>query len=666
IILLVCQVRMSEAEKSPDTLSQEQKKEEEMKCDMAQEKSTSDVGDIHVEHKKEDGVMTNTQEKDEANLLEKSKASGTNTEQVATPSVNLEEASTVKSDSGQVHGTGPSIKAEPSILSDGAGDSKVKEIQGDTVNELPSESTSGGSTVPVIAKDSTDEKTVVIIDKIPLVEKVESNIRTDAGDTNIESTKLDELKGKDALSSHVELSGSTTESLDTASSNQPLSSEEVRPAIDINNKLKTNELPISDVEKERLLTTEPEIAPENKKNADTTSDAQKTTPEIPVANKTDKMEIDNDPSSLTSVVSNCNLQKETTLQAQGKIQETNTPSDVSVQNSVVHHGEQKLETSLSHSYLPRKESAMANLHKMDVMPHEGTSSKAVHEIIAMNYGRLDTERIVPTSVSSDRLNLVHSSAPLVEGAPVSSSIQTTVPVPPEKDSLVSLPVNVEQSEPVFQPDLSVRAPGSVLTDSKIEVQESLDDWDIPASDEEEDDGESQTDGSEKKKRKIVKRGYWEPPIDVIVDLYNKLDKDGILELSWKCPGRRPPSEEGDKEEEKEQLEDIQDEEAMEISQEEDPTEFDFDMDVELDSSVQKMTPRRNIGGGQAQGSGKKRVARMDKVLNDIFRHRKIDTTTMVDPEKKENKESDQAMDTTTSPILTPNRPSDKFHIRSDL
>ncbi|XP_063962804.1 uncharacterized protein LOC129255052 [Lytechinus pictus] len=654
---------MSEAVKSPGTLSQEQKKEEEMKCEMAQEKSTSDVGDI--EHKKEAGVMTNTQEKAEANLLEKSKASGTNTEQVATPNVNLEKTSTVKSDSGMVLGTGPSITVEPSILSDGAGGSKVKETQGDTVSELPSESTSGGSTVPVIAKDSTDDKTLVVIDKVPLGEKVESNIRTDAGDTDIESTKLDELKGKNALSSHVELSGSTTESLDAASSNQPLSSEEVRPANDIvSSNLKTNELPISDVEKERLLTTEPGIGPENKKDADTTSDAQRTTPEIPVANKTDKMEIDNDPSSLTNVVSNCNVQKEKTLPAIGKIQETNTPSDVSVQNSVVHHSEQKPETSLSHSYLPRKESAMANLHKMDVMPHEGTSSKAVHEIIAMNYGRLDTERIVPTPVSSDRLNLVHSSAPLVEGAPVSSSIQTTVPS--EKDSLVSLPVNVEQSEPVSQPDLSVRAPESVPADSKIEVQESVDDWDISASDEEEDDGESQTDGLEKKKRKIVKRGYWEPPIDVIVDLYKKLDKDGILELSWKCPGRRPPSEEGDKEEEKEQLEDVQDEEAMEISQEEDPTEFDFDMDVELDSSVQKMTPRRNIGGGQAQGSGKKRVARMDKVLNDIFRHRKIDTTTMVDPEKKESKESDQAMDTTTSPILTPNRPSDKFHIRSDL
>lgn len=59
---------------------------------------------------------------------------------------------------------------------------------------------------------------------------------------------------------------------------------------------------------------------------------------------------------------------------------------------------------------------------------------------------------------------------------------------------------------------------------------------------------------------------------------------------------------------------------------------------------------------------------MDKVLNDIFRHRKIDTS-LTDVQKtdgQEGKESDQAMDTTVSPILGLNRPSDKFHIRNDL
>ncbi|XP_072163780.1 uncharacterized protein [Diadema setosum] len=252
-------------------------------------------------------------------------------------------------------------------------------------------------------------------------------------------------------------------------------------------------------------------------------------------------------------------------------------------------------------------------------------SKAVHEIIA-EQSRGDVDSTVPTSVASEK---------------------------------VDAPPTIEVSKP-SDPD------------QKEEQKELTDDWDIPASDEEEENGEPlEGEPGEKKKKVSVKRGYWEPPVEVIVELYRKLDQEGILELTWKCPGRRPPSEEGDKEEEKELMEDVEDEEKMEISKEEIPTEFDFDMDV--DSTAKTVTPRRVLGSGQAQGSGKKRVARMDKVLNDIFRHRKIESTIADQGETK--REDEVAMETdqtgdgsSSSPanVTTPNRPQGKVHIRSDL
>eukprot|EP00057_Strongylocentrotus_purpuratus_P035134 XP_797831.3 PREDICTED: proteoglycan 4 isoform X1 [Strongylocentrotus purpuratus] len=738
-------LRMSEAVKPSDVPPEERKTEGEIQLEMAQEKSATETSDI--EPKKVDDATVKVEEIPEAIEIK--------TEKDATQSATREATAAVESAAGKILNAGPSIKIEPGILGDNAGDIQGKEAEGDHVKldkEVPTENISEESAVPALPKTSTDETTLVPNVKVPLGEKVETTMKTDTSGADIESLKdKEELKSKDAPSSHVELSGSTTETMDIASSDPPPSSVkstpavppsssveskpavpppssvestpaipppssvESTPAVSANNEIKTDIVPISDVKEQTISTAETTISREIKKESDLITYTQRATSEDSASNISDKMEIDSESKSLMDI-SKDNVQNEETL-AQGNVQKTNLPSDVGVQNRETHdaNGEQKPETTSLHSYLPvqQKESVT-----MDIT--QKNQNKAVHEIIAEQSSRLDREMIVSTPVTLDRPSLVQSSVPPIEEdipttvpsavrtpvpsavqtpvpsavrtpvpsavqtpvpsavqTPVPSAVQTLVPsaaqtpvpatLPSEKESAVSIPVPAERSEPVAHPDLAVPVTKS---DPKTEVQESLDDWDIPATDDEEEDEENQAaDGIEKKKRKVVKRGYWEPPIDVIVDLYKKLDQDGILELSWKCPGRRPPSEEGDKEEEKEEMEDVQDEEAMEISQEEDPTEFDFDMDIELDSSVQKkMTPRRNIGGGQAQGSGKKRVARMDKVLNDIFRHRKIDTS-LTDAQKKdgqEDKESDQAMDTTVSPILGLNRPSDKFHIRSDL
>ena len=40
-------------------------------------------------------------------------------------------------------------------------------------------------------------------------------------------------------------------------------------------------------------------------------------------------------------------------------------------------------------------------------------------------------------------------------------------------------------------------------------------------------------------------GLWEPSAENILKLFEKLEKDKVLELKWKCPGRRPPRSESD-------------------------------------------------------------------------------------------------------------------------
>lgn len=39
------------------------------------------------------------------------------------------------------------------------------------------------------------------------------------------------------------------------------------------------------------------------------------------------------------------------------------------------------------------------------------------------------------------------------------------------------------------------------------------------------------------------KGPWEPSPEEIDRLYSMLDKDELPEISWKCPGYRPPSPE---------------------------------------------------------------------------------------------------------------------------
>lgn len=174
-------------------------------------------------------------------------------------------------------------------------------------------------------------------------------------------------------------------------------------------------------------------------------------------------------------------------------------------------------------------------------------------------------------------------------------------------------------------------------DSKEEEMYRNDDWDFPPSDSE--DGNFTS----------------EPPPHMIIELYEKLAKEEVLNLEWTCLGRRTPEEEVQEMEVEDASKDSQ-EEMVNKPVEEDPTEFDFDIDTMMQN---KVTPRRMAVFDQGgSGSAKKRVAQMDRVINDLRRFSKINEEMV--------KTGDATPPAPTNLEVTPQRPLGKFHIRRDL
>ncbi|KAG9350004.1 hypothetical protein JZ751_026357 [Albula glossodonta] len=148
-------------------------------------------------------------------------------------------------------------------------------------------------------------------------------------------------------------------------------------------------------------------------------------------------------------------------------------------------------------------------------------------------------------------------------------------------------------------------------DSKTEVDGSTiqeDDWEIACSDEEIEDPKN-----------------WTPPPAEIKRLYEILAKGEALELNWVPLPRRPPTpqhtpspeREDDSEEERERE---REERARKAPT---PTEFDFDDDQTSVTPKNTYINRRRTPGSSAR-STMRREARLDKVLSDMKRHRKIE------------------------------------------
>ncbi|XP_004615924.1 PAXIP1-associated glutamate-rich protein 1 [Sorex araneus] len=130
------------------------------------------------------------------------------------------------------------------------------------------------------------------------------------------------------------------------------------------------------------------------------------------------------------------------------------------------------------------------------------------------------------------------------------------------------------------------------------------DWCVPCSD---DEVELAADGQS-----------WMPPPSEILRLYELLAAHGTLELQAEILPRRPPTPDAPSEEER------SDEEPEAKEEEEEkphmPTEFDFD--DEPMTPKDSLIDRRRTPGSSARSQ--KREARLDKVLSDMKRHKKLE------------------------------------------
>ncbi|NP_001313618.1 PAXIP1-associated glutamate-rich protein 1 [Danio rerio] len=137
-----------------------------------------------------------------------------------------------------------------------------------------------------------------------------------------------------------------------------------------------------------------------------------------------------------------------------------------------------------------------------------------------------------------------------------------------------------------------------------EVEEE--EWMIPYSDEEMEEPQN-----------------WMPPPAEIKRLYELLAKGEELELQWVPLPRRPPtpprtpSPEGDGDDTQDHTQEQAERKALT------PTEFDFDEEQTLATPKNSFLTRRRTPGSSAR-STVKREARLDKVLSDMKRHRKIE------------------------------------------
>ncbi|UYV71999.1 hypothetical protein LAZ67_9001527, partial [Cordylochernes scorpioides] len=87
---------------------------------------------------------------------------------------------------------------------------------------------------------------------------------------------------------------------------------------------------------------------------------------------------------------------------------------------------------------------------------------------------------------------------------------------------------------------------------------------------------------------------WEPSPEEIISLYTELHEKGILELEWKCPGRRSPSVHSA---ETESVDKKAQEDEDAANKRTEATEFDFDEEISEPTASSNLTTRRRTGLG---------------------------------------------------------------------
>ncbi|CAL8285216.1 unnamed protein product [Merluccius merluccius] len=140
-----------------------------------------------------------------------------------------------------------------------------------------------------------------------------------------------------------------------------------------------------------------------------------------------------------------------------------------------------------------------------------------------------------------------------------------------------------------------------------EEEAEEEEWDVPYSDEE-----------------MEQPRTWMPPPAEIKRLYEILAKGEALELSFEPLPRRPPTPERTPSPERDDDDDnAERERADRESKAPSPTEFDFDEEQTQATPKNSFINRRRTPGSSARSSVK-REARLDKVLSDMKRHRRME------------------------------------------
>ncbi|XP_039620818.1 PAXIP1-associated glutamate-rich protein 1 [Polypterus senegalus] len=142
-------------------------------------------------------------------------------------------------------------------------------------------------------------------------------------------------------------------------------------------------------------------------------------------------------------------------------------------------------------------------------------------------------------------------------------------------------------------------------------EENDDDWCLPCSDDE-----------------ISDPVEWMPPVSEIKRLYDMISKGDVPQLEMEILPRRPPTPEPDPDgmssgsEDSEEERERQEREARNRERAPSPTEFDFDDEPVPSTPKNSFLDRRRTPGSSVRSQ--RREARLDKVLSDMKRHKKIE------------------------------------------
>ncbi|XP_014476529.1 PREDICTED: PAXIP1-associated glutamate-rich protein 1 isoform X2 [Dinoponera quadriceps] len=151
------------------------------------------------------------------------------------------------------------------------------------------------------------------------------------------------------------------------------------------------------------------------------------------------------------------------------------------------------------------------------------------------------------------------------------------------------------------------------------MERNEEDWSVECSDDE--------------KYEIDAKHEWNIKAEDILALIEGLDANNrILELEWKCPGRRGPSPQPSN--------NRQQEHGSQEYKAEEKSDFDF-MD-----EISPRLPVRRVGESTPKGSAKKKTASFNGVLSTMLRHR-----------RQEQQEINASPKKSESPGLKPHPPT---------